>query len=74
MKVIDKTIPAAELPPAWQHEGQLAPDERVRVRVEPADPELAAAATLGELMDIIGRRMQERGLTQEMLDDILREK
>ena len=73
MKVIDKTIPAAELPADWQREGQLSPDERVRVRIEPADEELAAAANLAELMTIIGRRIQERGLTQEDLDEILQE-
>ena len=74
MKVIEKTLPASELPVAWQREGEFSPTDEVRVRIEPKGPELAEAATLAELMDIISRRMQERGLTPEKLEEILRDK
>ena len=74
MKIIEKTLPASELPVAWQREGEFAPEDEVRVRIEPKDPELAEAASLAELMDIIGRRMQARGLTPEKLEEILRDK
>ena len=41
--------------------------------IEPDDPALAEAADLAALMDIVGRRMQERGLSEEKLDEILQE-
>jgi len=74
MKVIEKTLPASELPVAWQREGEFSPTDRVRVRIEPDDPELAGAANLIEVMRIVGRRARARGLTQEKLDEILNEK
>jgi hypothetical protein len=73
MKTIEKTVRASELPVAWQREGAFAPTDKVRVRIEPDDPELAEAADLAALMDIVGRRMQERGLTEDKLDEILRQ-
>lgn len=69
-----KAIEARELPAAWQQEGQYSPDDRVTVWVEPQDPELAGAASLRELMDIVGRRARERGLTKKRLRDILNER
>jgi hypothetical protein len=42
--------------------------------IEPEDPELAAAASLEAVMDIIGRRATERGLTEERLAEILNER
>ena len=68
-----KTIEARELPVSWQEEGRFAPHEQVTVRIEPADPELANASSLAELMNIIGRRAQSRGLTEEKLREILDE-
>ena len=41
--------------------------------IEPEDPELANAASLEELMTLIGRRAQERGLTEAKLQNILDE-
>lgn len=72
--VYKKTVPARELPPQWREEGQFAPDEQVTVYVEPADPELAAAAGLEAVMDLISRRAQERGLTEDALTDFLHER
>ena len=74
MKTVYKTVPASELPAAWREEGGFAPTDRVVVRIEPEDRELAEAATLPELMNIIGRRAQARGLTPEILEEILNEK
>jgi hypothetical protein len=66
-----KSVSARELPPEWQKEGEFAPDEQVSVWIEPTDAELAATVSLGELMDVIGRRAQARGLTDETLETIL---
>lgn len=71
---VQKTVMARELPEAWRNEGRFAPDQRVTVVIEPEDPELAAAATLEAVMDIIGRRAAERGLTEEKLAEILDER
>ena len=71
--VLKKTLAARELPPEWREEGGFAPDDRVTVWIEPEDAELAGAASLRAIMDVIGRRMQERGLTEQELEDILDE-
>lgn len=71
---LTKTLPARDLPAAWREEGQFRPDDRVTVTIEPEDPELAAAGSLIEVMNIIGRRAQARGLTEEKLQEILNEK
>ena len=68
-----KSLAARELPPEWREQGRFTPDERVTVVIEPEDLELANAASLEELMTIIGRRAQERGLTEAKLHDILDE-
>jgi hypothetical protein len=70
---LQKTVAARELPKAWREEGRFAPDQRVTVVIEPEDLELAAAASLEAVMDIISRRATERGLTEEKLDSILNE-
>ena len=62
---------ARDLPTGWREEGRFAPDDRVTVWIDPEDAELAAATSLSAIMDIIGRRAGERGLTEERLDDIL---
>jgi hypothetical protein len=71
---VQKTVEARELPKAWREEGRFAPDQRVTVVIEPEDPELAAASSLEAVMDIIGRRATERGLTEERLAEILNER
>ena len=73
MPVLKKTLAARELPPEWRKQGRFAPDDRVTVWIEPEDAELAGAASLRAIMDVIGRRMQERGLTEQELEDILDE-
>ena len=74
MKTIyKKSIPAGQLPQEWQAEGQFAVDQEVTVWIEPSDPELAAAISVSDLMETIGRRAQARGLTEEKLATILYE-
>jgi hypothetical protein len=71
---VQKTVEARELPKVWREEGRFAPDQRLTVVIEPEDPELATAASLEAVMDIIGRRATDRGLTEERLAEILNER
>ena len=71
---VQKTVMARELPDAWREEGRFAPDQRVTVVIEPEDPELAAAASLEAIMDIISQRATKRGLTEATLAEILDER
>jgi hypothetical protein len=66
-----KSVLARELPLEWQEEGRLGPEDRVTVWIEPEDQELARAGSLRELMDVIGRRAEQRGLSEEKLAEIL---
>jgi hypothetical protein len=70
---VQKTVIARELPKAWREEGRFALDQRVTVVIEPEDPELAVAASLEAIMDVISRRARERGLTEKGLAEILNE-
>jgi hypothetical protein len=71
---VQKTVLARELPEAWREKGRFAPDQRVTVVIEPEDRELAAAASLEAVMDIISRRASQRGLTEDRLAEILDER
>ena len=75
---IQRKIKARELPATWELQNKFEPDESVRVLVAPDDPKLAAAKTLKELMDIIGKRAEKRatklGITESDIDDNLYEK
>ena len=66
-----KSVAARALPPDWRKEGGFNPDETVTVWVESEDPELAAAASLESVMDLIGERARARGLTDDALNSIL---
>jgi hypothetical protein len=68
---IKKILAARELPAAWPEREQFAPDDRVIVWIEPEDEELRRAASLQQVMDIIGARAKARGLTPNKLDRIL---
>lgn len=74
---VKKRIPASDLPAEWREQGGFAPDEQVRVLVEPDDPELAAASSLKEVMNVIGKRAeqraQEQGMTPQDLTNIIDE-
>jgi hypothetical protein len=70
-RLIKKIVPARELPAEWPERNRFAPDDRVIVWIEPQDEELEGAASLQQLIDIIGERAKARGLTPEKLDRIL---
>ena len=73
MATIRKIVRARELPRDWSKSFR-DPDQPVRVVISEIDPELERAPSLSRLMDIIGERAQKRGLTPELLDDILHDK
>ena len=73
-KRVQKTVSGRELPEAWREEGRFGLDQRVTVLIEPEDHELAAAASLEAVMDVISRRAKERGLTEGQLARILDER
>lgn len=71
--LVKKSVKARDLPKEWREREQFGPDETVTIYIEPEDPELAQASNLSEIMDLIGKRAQERGLTDEKLEEILAE-
>jgi hypothetical protein len=71
---VQRTVMARELPEAWREAGGFAPDQRVTVVIEPEDSELAAAASLEAVMDIISQRATERGFTEAKLAEMLNER
>ena len=72
MPTIKKILRARELPCDWQR-AFADPDQIVAVTLTDIDPELDRAASLPEVMDVIGKRAEQRGLTGEILKDILDE-
>ena len=68
---IKKTVPARELPATWPEREQFAPDDLVTVWIELEDAELERAASLRQVMDILGERAKARGLTPRKLAAIL---
>ena len=68
---IKKTVPARELPATWPEREQFAPDDLVTVWIELEDAELERAASLRQVMDIVGERAKARGLTPRKLAAIL---
>ena len=73
MKTLYKKTVRRATPDHLAGGGPVAPDEQVTVYIEPTDQELAAATSLPDVMNIIGHRAQERGLTEEKLQEILNE-
>ena len=70
---LKKTIPASELPQAWQEELQYTPDQRVVVSVEPEDIRQIKLQQLRILMSEMGKEAQAAGLTEEKINEILKE-
>ena len=68
---IKKTVPARGLPATWSEREQFAPDDLVTVWIELEDAELERAASLRQVMDILGERAKARGLTPRKLAAIL---
>jgi hypothetical protein len=52
---------------------RLDPDQRYTVTVTAEDDELAGAASLEHVMDIVGKRARARGLTPELLNNLLKD-
>lgn len=72
MTIIQKIVKAGELPPEWAKEF-ADPDTKVAVRITEFDEEMANAKTPLEIMKIISRRATERGLTPEIVEEIVNE-
>jgi hypothetical protein len=70
MIIIQKIVKARDLPPEWAKEFPN-PEVQVRVEVREVDAELEAACTPEDVMDLIAERAKVRGLTPEVLQDIL---
>jgi hypothetical protein len=73
MTILQKIVKAKELPADWAKEF-LDPEMQVRVEITELDEELAKAKSSLEVMRIISRRAKERGLTPEIVDEILSER
>ena len=73
MTIIQKIVKARDLPPESAKEF-ADPDTQVRVEVREVDTKLEGARTLEEVMDVIAERAKARGLTPEILQDILNER
>ena len=73
MTIIQKIVKARDLPPEWAKEF-ADPDTQVRVEVREVDSRLEVARTLEDVMDLIAERAKARGLTPEVLEDILNER
>jgi hypothetical protein len=73
MTIIQKIVKARDLPPERAKEF-ADPDTQVRVEVREVDAKLEAARTLEDVMDLIAERAKARGLTPEVLRDILNER
>jgi hypothetical protein len=73
MTIIQKILKARDLPPEWAKEF-ADPETQVRVEVREVDGKLEAASTLEHVMDLIAERAKARGLTPEILQEILNER
>ena len=73
MTIIQKIVRAGDLPPEWAKEF-ADPDMKINVRLTEHDDELANANTPIDIMRVISRRAEERGLTPEIVEKILNEK
>jgi hypothetical protein len=73
MTIIQRIVKARDLPPEWAKEF-ADPETQVRVEVREIDPKLEATRTLEEVMDLVAERAKARGLTPEVLQDILNER
>ena len=73
MTIIQKIVKAKDLPPEWAKEF-ADPETQVEVRLSECDEELKNAKNSLEVFDIVARRAKARGLTPEIVDEILNEK
>jgi hypothetical protein len=68
-KRIRKLVEARELPPALVAALAVAPEQKVQVTVEVVDED--PHRELREIMNSMGAQAEARGLTPELLDEII---
>jgi len=73
MSITQKILKVREFPPEWAKEFPN-PDVKVRLEIKEVDPTLDAVRTLDDVMDLISERAQQRGLTADLLQEILNER
>lgn len=73
MTIVQKIMKAGDLPPELA-KAFSDPNADVQVVVREVDRELASAKSTDEVMDLISARAEERGLTPELLREILNER
>ena len=73
MTIIQKIMKARDLPPEWAKEF-ADPDTEVQVEISEYDKELKQARSSLDVLRIISRRAEERGLTPEIVEEILNER
>ena len=73
MTIIHKVIKAGALPPDWRKDFP-DPDSMVRVEIRAVDTRMESATSLEDIMDLVSERAGSRGLTPQILDDILNER
>ena len=73
MTTIQKIVKAGDLPPEWAKEF-ANPNVQVEVNITECDEELQNAKTPMEVLDIVSRRAEARGLTPAILEDILNDR
>ncbi len=66
-----RQIKGRELAARLAEELRLDPERTYRVTVLAEDEELATAESLDQVMETIGKRAEKRGLTRQVLEDIL---
>ncbi len=73
MTIVQKIMKAGDLPPELA-KAFSDPNVDVQVVVREVDKELAGARSIDQVMDVISKRAAERGLTPELLREILNER
>lgn len=73
MTIIQKVVKAGSLPADWRKDFP-DPNSTVRVEIREVDVELENANSLEDVMDLVSKRAGQRGLTPQVLQDILNER
>lgn len=73
MTIIQKIVKAKDLPPEWAKEFSDA-NVTIQVSLTECDEELAIAKDPMEVLNIISRRAEARGLTPEIAEEIMNER
>ena len=68
--VIDH-VKGKELPPAWAEQAGVGPEDEVEITIQ--SPREARLQQLFEIMDRAGAEAQRKGLTDEKLEELLKD-